>query len=68
MAFMGQGGPGSERSCHINIRHFGVAKRVAKREVNIEDLITNLMHANSLTQSVQEAQFEREKAGLANRA
>ena len=66
MALMKRGGPGSERSRHINIRHFWVVERVANGEVTIEHLITNLMHANALTKHVQGAQFERERAGLAN--
>jgi hypothetical protein len=66
MALMKRGGPGSERSRHINIRHFWVAERVANGEVTIEHLNTNLMHANALTKPVQGAQFERERAGLTN--
>ena len=35
MAFMKRGGLGSERSRHIDIRHFWVAERVANGEVTI---------------------------------
>jgi hypothetical protein len=66
MALMKRGGPGSERSRHINIRHFWVAERVANGEVTIEHLSTNLMHANVLTKPVQGAQFEKERADLTN--
>ena len=66
MALMKRGGPGSERSRHINIRHFWVAERVANGDVVIEHLSTNLMHANVLTKPVQGAHFERERMGLTN--
>ena len=66
MALMKRGGPGSERSRHINIRHFWVAERVANGDVVIEHLITDLVHANVITKPVQGAQFERERAGLTN--
>jgi len=67
MALMKRCGPGSERSDHINIRHLWVAERVANREVTVEHrLNTNLMHANALTKLLQRAQFERERAGIAN--
>jgi hypothetical protein len=66
MALMKRGGPGSERSRHINIRHFWVAERVANGDVVIEHLSTNLMHANVLTKPVQGAQFEKERMGLTN--
>ena len=66
MALMKRGGPGSERSRHINIRHFWVSEKVAEGEVVIEHLSTELMHANALTKPVQGAQFERERQGLTN--
>jgi hypothetical protein len=66
MALMKRGGPGSERSRHINIRHFWVAERVANGEVTTEHLSTNLMRANVLTKPVQGAQFEKERADLTN--
>jgi len=66
MTLMKRGGPESERSRHINIRHFWVAERVANGEVTIEHLNSNLIHAYALTKHVQGALFERERAGLTN--
>ena len=66
MALIKRGGPGSERSRHINIRHFWVAERVATGDVAIKHLGTELMFANALTKPVQGAQFERERRGLTN--
>ncbi len=66
MALMKRGGPGSERSRHINIRHFWLTERVAKGEVIIEHLGTEKMFANVLTKPVQGAQFARERMGLTN--
>jgi hypothetical protein len=66
MALMNRGGPGSERSRHIGIRHFWVAERVAAGEVVIEHLSTDQMFANAPTKPVQGAQFERERLGLTN--
>jgi len=57
---------GSERSRHINIRHFWVAERLANGEVTTEHVNINLMHANALNKPVQGAQFERERSGLIN--
>jgi hypothetical protein len=64
MALLKRWEPGSERSRHINIRHFWVAEKVAEEDVAIEHLSTDLMHVNVLTKPVQGAQFERERAGL----
>jgi hypothetical protein len=66
MALMKRGGTGSERSRHINIRHFWVAEKVADGDVVIEHLSTIMMYANALTKPVQGAQFERERRGLTN--
>ena len=66
MALMKRGGPGSERSRHINIRHFWICERVANQEVIIEHVGTADMHANLLTKPVQGAQFIRERRGLTN--
>jgi len=66
MALMKRGGPGSERSRHINIRHFWLTERVEKGEVIIEHLGTEKMFANLLTKPVQGAQFARERMGLTN--
>lgn len=66
MALMKRGGPGSERSRHINIRHFWLSEKVAEGEVVIEHLRTEKMFANALTKPVQGAQFIRERAALTN--
>jgi len=66
MALMKRGGPGSERSRHINIRHFWVAQKVEDEEVVIEHLGTASMHANILTKPVQGKQFAKERADLTN--
>ena len=66
MALMKRGGPSSERSRHINIRHFWVAERVGDKEVLIEHLGTKKMFANVLTKPVQGMQFEQERLGLTN--
>ena len=66
MALMKRGGPGSERSRHINIRHFWLSEKVADKEVIIEHLGTKKMFANVLTKPVQGAQFVCERNGLTN--
>ena len=66
MALMKRGGPGSERSRHINIRHFWLKERVDTDEVIIEHLGTEEMFANLLTKPVQGAQFAKERMGLTN--
>ena len=66
MSLVKRGGPGSERSRHINIRYFWVAERVAAGEVIVEHLGTHLMFANALTKRVQGVQFVRERHGLTN--
>jgi hypothetical protein len=66
MALIKRGGPGSERSRHINIRHFWLSEKVAKEEVIIQHLGTVDMFANILTKPVQGAQFVRERQGLTN--
>ena len=66
MALMKRGGPGSERSRHINIRHFWEAERAAAGDVVIKHLSTDLMFANVPTKPLQGAQFEMERLGLTN--
>ena len=66
MALIKRGGPGSDRSRHINIRHFWLSEKVALKEVVVEHLGTEDMFANILTKPVQGAQFERERLGLTN--
>ena len=46
MAIVKCGGPGSERSRHINIRHFWVARRIDEGDVIVEYLGTEIMLAN----------------------
>lgn len=64
MALMKRGGPGSERSRHINIRHFWLKERVDSGEVIVEHLGTQEMFANALTKPVQGMQFVAERKGL----
>jgi histone deacetylase 1/2 len=66
MSLMKRGGPSSERSRHIAIRHFWLSEKVADKDVIIEHLSTEKMVANVLTKPVQGAQFERERQGLTN--
>ena len=66
MALMKRGGPGSERSRHIDIKYFWLAERVKNGEVVIEHLGTEKMFANILTKPVHGAQFAKEKRGLTN--
>ena len=46
MALMKRGGSGSERSRHINIRHFWLAERVEGGEAIVEHLSTKDIWAN----------------------
>ncbi len=57
MPHIKRGGTGSERSRHINIRHFWVAEKVADEAVVIEHLNTDLMHESVLTKPVQGARL-----------
>ena len=66
MALMKKGGPCSDRSRHINIRHFWLKERVDGDEVIVEHLGTEKMFANLLTKPVQGAQFLRERHDLTN--
>ena len=66
MALMKRGGPGSERSRHIHIRHFWLKERVDNKEVIVEHLGTKEMSANVLTKPVQGQQFVAERLGLTN--
>jgi hypothetical protein len=66
MALMKRGGPGSERTRHIAIRHFWLAEKVENKEVVIQHLSTVDMCANALTKPVQGAQFVRERQLLTN--
>ena len=64
MALMKRGG--SERSRHINIRHFWLCEKVGDKEVKIEHLGTEKMFSNALTKPVQGQQFVYERRGLTN--
>ena len=66
MALIKRGSPGSERSRHINIRHFWVSDRVADKEVIVRHLSTKDMFANVLTKPLQGAQFCAERNELTN--
>jgi len=66
LALMKRGGPGSERSRHINIRHFWLHEKASDGEVAYEHLGTKKMFANALTKPVQGSQFLVERAGLTN--
>ena len=66
MALIKRGGPGSERSRHIHIRHFWLSEKVTEGEVELQHLGTDDMFANILTKPVQGAQFERDRLGLTN--
>jgi len=61
-----RGSAGSERSRHINIRHFWVSDRVAEKEVIVRHLSTEHMFANVLTKPLQGAQFCAERDELTN--
>jgi hypothetical protein len=66
MALMKRGGPASERSRHIDIRHFWLKEREAMGEVKIVHMPTEEMVANVLTKPLQGAQFVKEREGLTN--
>jgi hypothetical protein len=66
MALMKRGTPGSERSRHINIRHFWLSEKVNEKIVVLEHLGTEEMFANILTKPVQGSQFAKERQGLTN--
>jgi hypothetical protein len=66
MALIKRGRPGSERSRHINIRHFWVSDRVEDKEVIVRHLSTKKMFANVLTKPLQGMQFRAERNELTN--
>ena len=66
MALIKRGGPGSERSRHIHIRHFWLSEKVTEEEVELQHFGTEDMFVNLLTKPVQGAQFIRERLGLTN--
>ena len=66
MALIKRGRPGSERSRHINIRHFWVTDRVEDKEIVVRHLSTKKMFANVLTKPLQGSQFRSERNELTN--
>ena len=66
MALIKRGSPASERSRHINIRHFWVHEKILNGELELRHLGTAEMYANVLTKPVQGAQFVKERDGLTN--
>ena len=66
MALLKRGGPSSERSRHINIRHFWLKERVDTGEIVVRHLGTEKMFANALTKPLQGMQFLRERKELTN--
>jgi hypothetical protein len=66
MALIKRGGPASERSRHIDIRHYWVSERVDSGEVKVEYMPTEDMVANVLTKPIQGVQFTKEREDLTN--
>jgi hypothetical protein len=65
IALLKKGRSTSDRTRHIDVRHFWLSDRVAAGELNIEYLPTESMgRANCLTKPLQGAQFARERAEL----
>ena len=64
MALMKRGGPASERSRHIDIRHFWVKELVDEKIAVIKHLGTDKMFANVLTKPLQGKQFVSERSML----
>ena len=66
MALIKRGGPASERSRHIDIRHFWVKELVDGKAAIVKHLPTDRMHVNVLTKPVQGRQFILERNALTN--
>ena len=66
MSLVRKGGPCSERSRHINIRHFWLKEKIDGVEAVMEHLGTTKMFSNMLTKPVQGEQFIVERRGLTN--
>jgi len=64
MALVKRGGPASERTRHIDIRHFWVKEIVDGKEAIVEHLATEKMFANVLTKPLQGKQFVNERDPL----
>ena len=61
MALLARGRPGTERSRHIDIRHFWLHDKVKDKEAIIVHLGTKEMYANVLTKPLQGKQFVYER-------
>jgi hypothetical protein len=66
MALVKRGGPASERSRHIDIRHFWVKEKVDGKDAIVKHLPTDKMFVNVMTKPVQGQQFIRERNALTN--
>jgi hypothetical protein len=66
MALMKRGSPASDRSRHIDIRHFWIAEKLQDGVAEVRHLGTVDMHANSLTKPTQGAQFVKERLAMTN--
>jgi len=66
MSMIERGRPTSDRSRHINIRHFWLKENIREGEVIVVHLGTERMFANILTKPVQGRQFIAERRGLTN--
>ena len=61
MALVRRGGPASERTRHIDIRHFWVKEIVDGKQAIVQHLATEKMFANVLTKPLQGKQFINER-------
>ena len=66
MALVKRGGPASERSRHIDIRHYWVKQLVDGKEAVVKHLSTDKMYVNVMTKPLQGQQFIRERNALTN--
>ena len=66
MALIKRGGPASEKSRHIAIRHVWVKERVDAGEAVVRHLPTAQMFVNVMTKPLQGQQFVAERAMLTN--
>ena len=66
MALIKRGGAASERSRHIDIRHFWVKEKVDGREAVVRHLPTDKMFVNVMTKPTQGKQFVAERNALTN--
>jgi len=66
MALIKRGGPASQKTRHIAIRHFWLKERVDDGEMIIKHLPTAQMFVNIMTKPLQGQQFIAERAMLTN--